>query len=79
MTAFLLERLYPTGWRRGGELFFRLADANREAERIVHDHDARGVRVLPVRIGASAIVELYADESADPQGAEDRQGVNDAR
>ena len=62
MTAFLLERLNPTGWRRGGELFFRFADANREANRLVRENDVRGVRVLPVRISSQAVVELYADE-----------------
>ena len=62
MTAFLLERLYPSGWRRGGELFFRFADANREADRLVRENSVRGVRVLPVRIGANAVAEMYADE-----------------
>ena len=66
MQAFLLERLFPTGWRRGGELFFRLSDATREADRLVTTHELRGVRILPVRILSDAVVELFANEE---QGA----------
>ena len=30
MQAFLLEQLFPTGWRRSGELFWRLSDAEHD-------------------------------------------------
>ena len=30
MQAFLLEQLFPTGWRRSGDLFWRLSDAEHD-------------------------------------------------
>jgi hypothetical protein len=65
MNAFLLERLHPTGWRLGGELYWRLADASRESERLLREHDARGVRVLSVRINPEAILERLADPAGE--------------
>ena len=35
MQAFLLERLYPTGWRRSGELYWHLSEAERESSSLV--------------------------------------------
>jgi len=65
MQAFILERLFPTGWRRCGELFWRLADAECESRRILDQHEARGVRVLPVRIHSDAVLELLAATEMD--------------
>ena len=50
MQGFLLERLYPTGWRRSGELYWRLSDAERELQRAMQEDEARGVRVLAVHV-----------------------------
>lgn len=61
MQAFLLERLYPTGWRRSGELYWRLSDAERESLRAMQEQNVRGVRVLSVRINPDAVLELMAD------------------
>ena len=61
MQAFLLERLYPTGWRRSGELYWRLTDAERESQRAINECTARGVRVLSVRINPDAVIEMLAD------------------
>ena len=61
MQAFLLERLFPTGWRRSGELYWRLSDAERESQRTMYEHKARGVRVLSVRINPEAVIEVLAD------------------
>ena len=65
MRAFLLERLYPTGWRRTGDLYWRLFDAEREARRIVARGEVRGVRLLSVRVNPDAILELAADSAQD--------------
>ncbi|MCB9875818.1 MAG: hypothetical protein H6821_16740 [Planctomycetaceae bacterium] len=61
MQAFLLERLFPTGWRRSGELYWRLSDAERESQRTMQEQNVRGVRILAVRINPEAVIELLAD------------------
>ena len=61
MQAFLLERLFPTGWRRSGELYWRLSDAEQESQRTMQEQKVRGVRVLSVRINPDAVIELLAD------------------
>ncbi len=71
MQAFLLERLFPTGWRRSGQLFWRLSDAERESQRTIQEDMVRGVRVLAARINPDAIIELLADARQD--GGDDAQ------
>ena len=61
MQAFLLERLFPTGWRRSRDLYWRLSDAERESQRTMQEQKVRGVRVLSVRINPDAVLELLAD------------------
>jgi hypothetical protein len=51
MSGFVLERLFPTGWRRTGELYWRYKDAIHEATRSIREDGARSVRILSVRIG----------------------------
>jgi len=70
MHGFLLERLFPTGWRLSGELFWRFSDAERESQRSITEGEVRGVRVLSARINSDAVVELLADS---------RQGVPDVK
>ncbi|MEE3368794.1 MAG: hypothetical protein VX346_05575 [Planctomycetota bacterium] len=57
MQAFLLERLFPTGWRRSGELFWQWSEAERESRRTIREQKVRGVRVLAVRVNPDAVVE----------------------
>ena len=61
MQAFLLERLYPTGWRRSGDLFWQLSEAERESRRTIQEQKVRGVRVLSVRVNPDAILEWTGD------------------
>ena len=67
--AFLIERLYPTGWRRSGQLFWRFSDAQSESEKEIRNRNARGVRVLSVKINPDAVIEMLAEAA----------GVNDAK
>ncbi|QDS86169.1 hypothetical protein EC9_03280 [Rosistilla ulvae] len=63
MNAFVLERLLPTGWRRSGELFWRLEDAMRASQNEISD-GARAIRILSVAINPNAIVEQQAPVDA---------------
>lgn len=58
MTGFVLERLFPTGWRRSSELYWRLSDAERESHRTIRDDNARAVRILSVRVNPDAVAEV---------------------
>jgi hypothetical protein len=61
MQGYVLEQLHPTGWRRNGELYWRYGDAEREAARVLREHEARGVRILAVRVNSDAIYERLAE------------------
>jgi hypothetical protein len=65
MTGYLLEVLFPTGWRRHSQLHWRFADAERAAHCAIHQDHARGVRVLPVRVMRDAVLELTADQAEE--------------
>ena len=67
MDAYVLEYLYPTGWRRRSELHWRYGDAQRAANFAIKDDSARAVRVLPVRISVDAILSIEAP--VDRKGA----------
>ena len=69
MQAFLLERLYPTGWRRSGELYWQLSEAEHESRRTLKDQQARAVRVLTVRVNPEAIMEWTGDVTFAEGGA----------
>lgn len=58
MQGFILEQLYPTGWRREGQLFWRFSDAVLESQRLLAAKEVRGVRVLSVRVLGDALTEL---------------------
>lgn len=62
MTAYIIESLSSTGWRRTGEIHWRLSDAKAEANRRTDTGKARACRVLPVEIDAK---EVYAIERND--------------
>ena len=61
MQGFVLEQLFPTGWRRNCQLFWRFRDAEHEADRVLRDCEARGVRILSVRIQADAVFEKLSE------------------
>jgi hypothetical protein len=63
--AFVLEHLFPTGWRRDGHLFWRFGDAEREADRLLRDGEARGVRILPVRVSSDAVFERFPERESE--------------
>lgn len=54
MEAFLLERLFATGWKLEGEVFWTHALAAKEAERLVRRKFARAVRIRPVTVSETA-------------------------
>ena len=56
MNGLLLELLFPTGWRRNGELFWRVGDAIAAGEESLDD-GASGYRILPAAIQPTAISE----------------------
>jgi hypothetical protein len=56
MNAYLIELLFPTGWRRMGELQWRVGDAIATGEHAIAD-GARGYRVLAVTVQPAAVVE----------------------
>jgi len=58
MQAFVLERLYPSGWRRTGELFWRLSDAQLASRQAISDEAVRAVRILSARINPDAVIEM---------------------
>lgn len=58
MTAYLLESLFSTGWRRGGETFWTLDAAIKEGKRLVRRKLARRVRVLPIQVDPNAVADL---------------------
>lgn len=62
MSGYILETLFPTGWRRTGEIFWRFADAEREANRRLADDAARAVRILSVLIGTCPVYESIRSE-----------------
>ncbi len=55
MNGFLLECLYSTGWRRGGEIYWRLQDATTAGRRLLNSHRIRAARILPVSVAAQAV------------------------
>jgi hypothetical protein len=57
MVAYLLERLYPAGWRRGGEMYWRLGDAVAAGEAAIEDDVVGGYRVLVANVNPQAVVE----------------------
>lgn len=58
MDAFILETLLTRGWRRGGEVFWTRADAERSARELVRRKLAKAARVLQVRVDLNAVSEI---------------------
>jgi len=66
MEAYLFEILLTRGWRRGGEIYWTLDDAKRQAGAMVKQKIARRVRILPVEVGLQPVAELGAPTSSRP-------------
>lgn len=62
MDGFILEALAGRSWKRDGRTFWTLADAKREALRILRRGKAVQVRVLPVEVQSAAIETFSATE-----------------
>ena len=62
MEAFILETLVCTGWRRGGETYWTLDAAAREARRLLRRRLARRVRILPLQVALDPVCELPRDK-----------------
>lgn len=58
--AYVIETLLATGWKRAGDLYWRLSDAKAEADKRIREH-ARACRVLPVSVGEIAILSVERD------------------
>ena len=67
MQGFLLELLFPAGWRCPGEIYWRFSDAEHAARRALAD-TARAVRVIPVRVSPDAVLELTGERQSVAAG-----------
>ena len=67
MRGFLLEVLAGRTWKRSGQTYFTLADANREAQRIIRRGKGIEVRVFPVEIGSDAVGSFAADDAEEAE------------
>jgi hypothetical protein len=65
MTGFIVERLFPTGWRRSGEVYWRFNDALAACDRAISEDCARAVRVLPLVVNLQPVWERYEEDSRD--------------
>ncbi|QDS91828.1 hypothetical protein FF011L_05630 [Roseimaritima multifibrata] len=74
MNAYVLEILFPTGWRRSGELHWRYADATEAATVAVYQSAARAARVLPVHVLAN---DVFSIERPASTGIADMEDLSD--
>lgn len=58
MQAYILEKLFSTGWQRGGETYWTLDAAVDAGNRLIRRKLARGIRVLPVNVELEAVAVL---------------------
>jgi hypothetical protein len=63
MKAFLLEKLFDSGWKLEGPVFWTLPLASKEAGRLIRRKLARRVRVRPVTISETSIAEVPGDRA----------------
>ncbi len=61
MNAFLLERLFETGWKLEGPVYWTLPLATKEAARLVRRGLARRVRVRSVIVSDAPVAEVPID------------------
>ena len=67
MQGYLIERLYPTGWRRDGQIWWRFADAAVECERAIAEDMVRGIRILACRVDPDAVHERLVERQEAQQ------------
>ena len=58
MQAFLLERLFDSGWKLEGPIFWTMPSAASEAARLVRRKAARRVRIRPIDISDGSVAEV---------------------
>jgi hypothetical protein len=63
--GFILEILFPTGWRRNGQILWRYGDAIRESTRVLAASGVRGIRILTVSVHPEAIHERIAEQDME--------------
>ena len=68
MTAFILEILISSGWRRGGEIFWTLEDATSAGRRLIKRRVTRQVRVLPADVKLTPVAQLPTSKIVIPNG-----------
>lgn len=61
MTGYIIEFLIATGWRREGEIYWRLADARRVVRRRMRG-STLAARILTATIDPDAVEVLDADD-----------------
>jgi len=67
--GYLLELLFPTGWRRSGQVLWLYEDAVREADRVLKKNEARGIRILSLRVHPDAVLERHAERRGEVASA----------
>lgn len=64
MHAFILEQLLAKGWRKGGEIYWTLDDAEAAGRSLVKRGLARHVRILPVETALEPIAEIPSPQNS---------------
>lgn len=62
MSGFIIESLYPSGWRRSSQVYWRYQDAVREAETQLAEEEASAVRVLAIRVDETPFYQCERPE-----------------
>lgn len=70
MTAYIIERLYPTGWRRTGELFWTETTAIAQAKALVKRGFILSTRVLQVTVHSDVVFEVSEDAKSSRKRGE---------
>ncbi len=58
MDAYILETLRTRNWRREGEIYWALEDAEQFARTLLKRKVAKKIRILPAKVSPVAVVEL---------------------
>lgn len=62
MNGFLFEVLLKCGWRRRNDIFWLLADARKEANRLVKLNQAKAIRIFAIKVKLKPIEEIEIPE-----------------
>lgn len=66
MQAFLLERLFETGWKLEGPVYWTLDLATKEASRMIRRRAARRVRIRAVTVADESVADVSAESGVLP-------------